>query len=145
MLRAEGDCECFDIAAKALYLVVLSVQFRPEGANLFGGMVRSGRGQTKGTLTLLEEWLLQEIIWSDPDTFREVIIKPLRDVRRSRQTPAHVFTKDNFSAEYHDKRKRLLWDIYNSLSNMRATFAKHPRAGHVEIPDWLDNGRIDVF
>ena len=99
----------------------------------------------KGTLTLLEEWLLQEIIWDDPEAFRKVIIQPLRAVRSARQKPAHGFTKDNFSAEYHNKRKRLLWDVYNSLSNMRATFAKHPRAHHIEIPDWLDNGRIDVF
>ena len=99
----------------------------------------------KGTLSLLEEWLLQEIVWNDADAFRRVIIRPLREVRRSRQAPAHAFTKDNFSAEYNDKRKRMLWEVYNSLSNIRATFAKHPRACHVQIPDWLDNGSIDVF
>jgi hypothetical protein len=99
----------------------------------------------KGTLALLEEWLLTEIVWDDPGAFREVVIKPLRDVRRLRQTPAHTFTTDNFSTEYYKSRERLLWDVFNSLSNIRATFAKHPLAQHVEIPDWLDNERIDVF
>lgn len=52
-----------------------------------------------------------------------------------RQTPAHAFTIDNFSREYHEKRKRLLLDVFNSLSNIRATFARHPRAPDVELAD----------
>jgi hypothetical protein len=101
--------------------------------------------QRKGTLTLLEEWLLKEIIWSDTIAFREVIIQPLREIRRLRQTPAHTFTPDSFSAEYSTKRKQCLWSVFNSLSNIRATFAKHPNACHIQIPDWLDDGSIDVF
>lgn len=101
--------------------------------------------QNKGTLTLLEEWLLREITWDDPDAFREVVVQPLRKVRRLRQTPAHTFTKDTFSTEYHSTRKQLLWDVFNSLSNIRATLAKHPRGDHIQIPDWLDDGRIDIF
>ncbi|MGA8171673.1 MAG: hypothetical protein WB816_12705 [Methylocystis sp.] len=99
----------------------------------------------KGTLTLLEEWLLQEIIWSDRAAFRKVVIQPLREVRSLRQKPAHTFTPDTFSAEYHTKRKRLLWSVFNSLSNIRATFAKHPSAGNIPISEWLDDGSIDVF
>lgn len=99
----------------------------------------------KGTLTLLEEWLLKEISWDDPDAFRNVVIKPLRNVRRLRQTPAHAFTADNFSPDYYAKRKTVLWDVFNSLSNIRATFAKHPLAKAISIPDWLDSGTIDVF
>ena len=99
----------------------------------------------KGTLALLEEWLLKEITWDDPEAFREVVIKPLRKVRRMRQTPAHAFTADNFSTEYYEKRKKLLWDVFNSLSNIRVTFAKHPLAKRVEIPSWLDDEPIDVF
>ena len=99
----------------------------------------------KATLTLLEEWLLKEITWDDPETFREVIIQPLRKVRRLRQTPAHTFTPDTFSTTYHEKRKRLLWDVFNSLSNIRATFARHPLAHQIKIPDWLNESRIDVF
>lgn len=99
----------------------------------------------KGTLSLLEEWLLNEIIWEDTDAFREVIIKPLRQVRRLRQTPAHTFTADTFSMSYYKERKRIMWSVLNSLSNIRATFAQHPRACNVEIPSWLDEERIDVF
>jgi hypothetical protein len=27
----------------------------------------------------------------------------------------------------------------------RATFARHPSASQIRIPDWLDEGRIDAF
>ncbi len=101
--------------------------------------------QRKGTLTLLEEWLLKEIKWENEDAFREVVIQPLRKIRHLRQTPAHAFTPDTFSKRYQEERKQLLRDVFNSLSNIRATFAKHPRAYHIQTPDWLDNGRIDVF
>ena len=99
----------------------------------------------KGTITLLEEWLLKEITWDDPCAFHEVVIKPLRRVRRLRQKPAHTFSSDNYSTEYYEKRKRLLYDVFNSLSTIRATFAKHPLAQEIKVPEWLANDQIDVF
>jgi hypothetical protein len=101
--------------------------------------------QRKGTLTLLEEWLLKDIVWNDPAAFRKVVIQPLREIRSLRQTPAHTFTPDAFSGDYYKNRKGCLWSILNSLSNIRGTFAKHPSATHIKIPEWLDEGSIDVF
>ncbi|MEH6489946.1 hypothetical protein [Hyphomonas oceanitis] len=64
----------------------------------------------KGTLALLQEWLLKEVTWDDPDAFLEVVIKPLRQIRKLRQTPAHTFTTDDFSTEYYEKRDlRPIW------------------------------------
>lgn len=100
--------------------------------------------QSKGTLKLLEEWLLQEIIWEDTNAFQDIIIKPLRNVRRLRQVPAHTFIDDNFSLDYYQRRKDILCGILNSLSNIRATLSRHPRAKHIDIPKWLD-GPVDVF
>jgi hypothetical protein len=101
--------------------------------------------QRKGSLTLLDEWLRTKIIWDDPNEFRKVVIAPLREVRRLRQQPAHTFTTDHFSTDYYEKRRKLLWAVFNSLSNIRATFAKHPRAGSIKAPSWLDDEAIDVF
>jgi hypothetical protein len=101
--------------------------------------------QRKGSLTVLEEWLLAEIHWPDANSFLDVVIAPLREVRKLRQAPAHTFTTDNFSTDCYDSRKRLLWAVFNSLSNIRATFAKHPRARDIKVPTWLDEERIDVF
>ena len=99
----------------------------------------------KGTLSLLQEWLLSEIVWDDPDDFVRVVIKPLRRIRKLRQTPAHSFTSDDFSLEYYEKRKQLLGEVLNSLSNIRLVLAKHPKASSVTISDWLDSDAIDVF
>ena len=101
--------------------------------------------QRKGSLTLLEDWLLSEIIWEDREAFREVVVAPLRKVRKLRQGPAHTFTRDRFSIEYYDSRRRLLWDVFNSLSNIRSTFSKHPKAKDIKSPAWLDDENIDVF
>ncbi|WP_067223126.1 hypothetical protein [Stappia indica] len=99
----------------------------------------------KGSLSLLEEWLLHEVMWEDKDAFREVIIAPLRKVRRERQAPAHTFSTDRFSAEYYATRRSLLWSVFNSLSNIRRTFGKHENATGIRPEVWLDEERIDVF
>ncbi len=101
--------------------------------------------QRKGSLTLLEEWLRAEIAWNDVDEFRNVVIAPLREVRRLRQAPAHTFTTDRFSMDYYDSRRKLLWAVFNSLSNIRVTLAKHPSALDIKVPSWLDSEEIDVF
>jgi hypothetical protein len=101
--------------------------------------------QRKGSLTLLDEWLRAEIVWDDANEFRRVVIAPLREVRRLRQEPAHTFTTDRFSTDYYDRRRKLLWAVFNSLSNIRATLAKHPSARDIKVPLWLDDEGIDVF
>jgi len=99
----------------------------------------------KGSIALLEEWLLKEISWNDTNEFKQVIIEPLRNVRKLRQAPAHKFTKDNFSIEYFDRRKKILWSVFNSLSNIRSTLGTHPEAKEIQQPAWLDQDKIDVF
>lgn len=101
--------------------------------------------ERKGSLRLLEEWLLSEIVWKDEKAFRDVVIAPLREVRKLRQAPAHTFTADKFSTEYYDTRRKLLWSVFNSLSNVRRTFAKHPDTKDIKSPPWLDEDEIDVF
>jgi uncharacterized protein YfbU (UPF0304 family) len=111
-------------------------RIRPDGKTVV---------QNKGTLTLLEEWLLTEVTWESEAAFREVVIQPLRDVRRLRQKPAHKFAQNEFSFEYQKERRRLLWSVFNSLSNIRVTLAKHPLASSIKVPDWLDENKFDVF
>lgn len=99
----------------------------------------------KGTLTLLEEWLLKEITWPDEAEFRDVIIAPLRKVRKLRQKPAHKITSDNFSIDYYDSRKELLSTVLSSLANIRHVFSKHPAAIEVEVPSWLEEEEIEIL
>jgi hypothetical protein len=47
--------------------------------------------------------------------------------------------------DYYDHRKKLLWAVFNSVSNIRSTFAKHPKARNIKVPAWLNEEAIDVF
>lgn len=99
----------------------------------------------KGTIRLLEEWLLSALDWENEQGVRDVVIGPLREVRRLRQKPAHEFSKDSFDMEFHRERRRLLGAVLNSLQNMRAAFSTHREAKGIPVPEWLDAGRIDVL
>ncbi|WP_162791969.1 hypothetical protein [Pseudosulfitobacter sp. DSM 107133] len=99
----------------------------------------------KGTISLLEEWLLFDLDWENEQGVRNVIIKPLREVRRLRQKPAHEFSKDSFDLEFHTERRRLLAAVLNSLQSMRAAFSTHRDAKGIHVPEWLDAGQIDFL
>lgn len=99
----------------------------------------------KSTIALLEEWLLAQIEWEDNKKASELIIGPFRRVRKERQKPAHEFTIDRFSVDYRQKRERLLWEVFNSLSNIRRALTSHPNAQSINVPSWLDEDEIDVF
>ena len=62
---------------------------------------------TKGSLRLLEEWLATRIRIQEHDG-PAVILKPLREVRKLRQSPAHKFVNDEFSQDYQKKKETLM-------------------------------------
>ena len=100
----------------------------------------------KGSLALLAELLFAgKIKWSDAAKARDVIMGPLRAVRRGRQKPAHKLTSDHFADEYYKERRTMLWDVLNSLANIRGALSTHPAARDVVVPDWLDEDAVDVF
>ena len=123
--------------------------------NFFKGRVRqkdeiiSNGGErevrNRGSLAMLEEWLRCTVNWESEEKFREIIIAPLETVRRLRQKPAHGFTLNSHSGDFTKKRRKLLWDVYNSLANMRRAFQTYAPCSSIEIPEWLDSEQIDVF
>lgn len=98
----------------------------------------------KGTLRLLEEWLL--LTYNHPD--RQLLIdifKPLKKVRRERQNPAHRISENDYDLKYIDKQKELINKSYSSIRALRTIFQQHPKANGFEVPNWLDNGEIKTF
>ena len=98
----------------------------------------------KGTLRLLEEWLLSS--YNHPD--KQVIIdifRPLKKVRKERQNPAHKIIENDYDKKYIDKQKEMIKDSYSSIRALRTIFQQHPEATGFEIPDWLENGDIKIF
>jgi len=99
----------------------------------------------KASITLLEEWVRQEVHWDDEEAAIEIIISPFRDIRSRRQKPAHKIVTDEYSPAVEEEQKKVLSDIYMSLRQLRYTLGKHPQATKREIPRSLEEGRIAYF
>lgn len=100
--------------------------------------------QSKGTLQLFEEWLTSVINVKGDGTVSE-LFKPLRKIRKERQSPAHRINENQYDRQLIEKQKIIMDDIYSVFRNLRNIFHQHPKARDFEIPDWLENGKIKTF
>lgn len=100
--------------------------------------------KSKGTLRLLEEWLLSKYNLPDKQVLID-IFKSLKRVRRERQNPAHRISDNDYDLKYIDKQKELIYKSYSSIRALRTIFQQHPKAKGFEVPDWLENGEIKTF
>lgn len=100
--------------------------------------------KNKGTLLLLEEWLKQNYK-TDDNKGLDDIFQSFRKVRKERQVPAHKTIDNVFSKEYAKKQDTLMREVYDAMSCLRHIFQQHPRTKDVNIPKWLDEGRIKMF
>ena len=97
----------------------------------------------KGTLALLAEWLQQSI----KTTLASVdeLIKPFRIIRKLRQEPAHSLVADEYSTDYFDKQKEIIWEAYCSMKSLRLLLSDHPNSNKELIPSWLDTAEIKNY
>jgi len=101
--------------------------------------------QAKGTIMLLQEWLDKNITRKDKAAIINAIVGPIRQIRKLRQNPAHSFQINEFSHDFHRRRREVLKDVLGSLSSFRVVLARHRKAKGVDVPDWLDGDEIHVF
>jgi len=98
----------------------------------------------KGTLRLLEAWLAK-CIRIESENGPAIVIAPLKEVRKLRQSPAHRFVDDEFSILYQHKKESLIAEVYRSISNIRMFFQTHPKARSYEFPDHLKPENLVIF
>jgi len=98
----------------------------------------------KGTLRLLEEWVAQSFRFRD-DSFPKKMLKPLKDVRRERQKPAHKVIENNYDPKFIDKQREIVEACYISMSSLRRNLQTHPKAEGVELSAHLDDDRVKYF
>ena len=98
----------------------------------------------KGTLRLLEEWLTKTIR-IQAENGPAIIVAPLKEVRKLRQSPAHKFVDDEFSIKYQGMKEKLILDVYIAISNIRMFFQTHPKARNYEFPKHLKPENLVVF
>jgi hypothetical protein len=87
--------------------------------------------ERKGTLTLLQEWLIQEIHVEHHDA--AAILAPLKRTRKVRQPTAHSIVDDEFSHRYQKRKEELIKDVYSAIRRIRELLQNHPRATRYEI------------
>ncbi|MEL1252171.1 hypothetical protein AAEO57_00175 [Flavobacterium sp. DGU38] len=100
--------------------------------------------QWKGTLQLFEEWLRGEYEFKDQETAAK-LFKPLKKIRRERQTPAHRINENEYDSKYIERQKEVMKEAYSVFRNLRFVFQQHPSALDYGIPKWLEKGQIKVF
>ncbi|QXV66399.1 hypothetical protein INP83_04770 [Mucilaginibacter sp. 21P] len=98
----------------------------------------------KGTISLLEEWITANFNFENNEAVA-YIFKPIKKIRRERQDPAHRIDEDRYDLKYTDLQRETISLAYRSLNALRIIFQQHPKAQHIDIPDWLENGEIAIF
>ncbi len=98
----------------------------------------------KGTLRLLEEWLLSTYNHPDKQILKD-LFKPLKRIRNERQNPAHKISENTYDEKYINKQREMIKDAYSSFRALRTVFQQHPEANGFKVPDCLDNGEIKTY
>lgn len=95
-------------------------------------------GNFKGSLVMLEEWLIKNI--RTTENLTDIIIRPLRNIRKIRQLPAHELISNQYDVTLYKKQIELMNDTYSAISAIRVFFSRHPLAKEVKVPDYLMTG-----
>lgn len=100
-------------------------------------------GKDKGSISMLQEWLKKNVASNfDID---EVIINPIKSIRKIRQIPAHELPENKYDVDVYEKQKELMINTYEAIRAIRILFMGHPLAKDVEIPDCLLRREDIVF
>jgi len=95
----------------------------------------------KGTVQLLDEWLRNVIMGADEEDI-DKIINGFKEVRKLRQAPAHKIDPNKYDNSYIEKQRDIFEKIYVAVRTIRLFFTNHPATIGVEVPDWLQEGRL---
>lgn len=98
----------------------------------------------KGTLRLLEEWINKVFRFSD-NSIPQKIVKPLKQVRKERQNPAHKVLSNDYDPSLIERQKEIMEACYLSIGSIRRNLQTHPDAGAVELDSRLDEDNVKYF
>lgn len=96
-------------------------------------------GNYKGSLALLEEWLVKNI--RTTEDIKETIIYPLKNIRKIRQRPAHELISNQYDITLFKKQLDLMNNTYSAIRSIRLFFSNHPLAKNINIPEYLISGK----
>lgn len=98
----------------------------------------------KGTLRLLEEWISTVFKYANESIPKE-IMKPLKNVRKERQKPAHKVIDNNYDPSLIDLQKEIMEACYLSVGSIRRNIQTHPKARSITLGNELDMENVKYF
>lgn len=105
---------------------------------------KAADGTYKGSLVMLNEWLAQN--FKTPFVIDDLIIKPLKEIRKIRQIPAHELPDNKYNTNVYEMQREMVDKSYFALKAIRCLFMGHPLAKSVEIPKCLlEEGKIVFY
>lgn len=101
------------------------------------------REKNEKTLALLEKWLIANVRASNKKALVKEFLKPLRQLREDRQTPAHKLYKHEYDEALWQKQIEVMKNILSVLMDVMLLLASHPKGKTIAIPTRLvENGNI---
>ena len=100
--------------------------------------------QSIGTISLLQKWLEKNFKPADPDDLK-LLAKKIREVRTTRQKPAHVAEDNEFDQKFLHEQRELIKSAFYVVRTLRMILENHPKAAGYEISDWLRNAKVWVM
>ncbi|WP_427339601.1 hypothetical protein [Caloranaerobacter sp. DY30410] len=102
------------------------------------------KGEPKGSLVMFSEWLKNNIRTSED--LDELIINPLKKIRKIRQVPAHEMYSNKYDKSLYRKQNELIIETYKAIRAIRLFFMNHPLNKDMEISEYLITGeKIVVY
>jgi len=99
---------------------------------------KDDKGCLKGSLLMMSEWLKQNIRTNED--IDELIISPLRTIRKIRQVPAHEIYSNQYDKSLYNKQNKILLGTYKAIRSIRLFFANYPGNKIIKIPEYLVTG-----
>jgi hypothetical protein len=99
--------------------------------------------QNIGSLKMLDEWVRKFFRPDDWVPWNEAM-KSFKEVRKLRQKPAHSVNENVFDQEFFKEQRNIMLNSYKGIRILRLIMNNHPivRQAKIDIPDWLQEGRI---
>jgi hypothetical protein len=135
----------FVLVLEKLLVHNVNIKVFVSDCGIIRGVERKDKeGNEKGSLVLFKEWLLKNVK-SDFD-MEQVIIEPLKSIRKTRQTPAHEMYDNKFDVDLYEEQRVIVEQLYEPLYALRRLFMGHPLCRKVQIPEHLlDRDKIVFY
>lgn len=134
----------FVLVIEKLIVHNISVKTFTKNASMVQAIDRkTDEGFDKGSLAMFEEWIYINV--KAEFNINDKIIKPLKNIRKIRQIPAHELYDNVYDISIYEKQKKLMENIYIALKAIRHLFMGHPLAKIVKIPKYLLEEKDIVF